>query len=68
MMSVANARTRGGLNYYDSETFFVDMVEKLIDVEITEFILHYPYRYEQLPMFERIAREAITELKERCNN
>jgi hypothetical protein len=26
-----------------------------------EFILYYPYRDEQLPMFERTAREAIPE-------
>jgi alkanesulfonate monooxygenase SsuD/methylene tetrahydromethanopterin reductase-like flavin-dependent oxidoreductase (luciferase family) len=68
MMSDAKARIRGGLiNYYDSETFFVDMVEKLIDVGITEFILYYPYRDELLSMFERIAREAIPELKEKYN-
>lgn len=68
MMSDAGARRRGGLiNYYDSEDVFVDMVEKLIDVGITEFVLYYPYREEQIPVFERIAREAMPELKERYN-
>jgi hypothetical protein len=68
MMSDAKARTRGGLiNYYDSEETFVDMVEKLIDVGITEFILYYPYRDEQQPMFEKIAREAIPKLREKYN-
>jgi len=53
MMFDAKARTRGGLiNYYDSEEVFVDMVEKFVDVGITEFVLFYPYREEQLPMFE----------------
>jgi len=64
------ARTKGGyglINYYDSEKVFVDMVQKLVDVGVTEFLLYYPFRGEQLPMFEKIAREAIPELKEKYN-
>ena len=68
LMFDAGARTSGGMiNYYDSEEVFVDMVKKCIDVGITEFGLYYPFRDEQLPMFERIAREAIPELKEKYN-
>ena len=55
------------INYYDSEKVFVDMVGKLVDVGITEFLLYYPFREEQLPMFEKIAREVIPELKEEYN-
>jgi len=66
MLSDSKARTRGGLiNYYDSMDLFIEMVEKLVEVGISEFVIHYPYREEQLPMFERIAREAIPALKER---
>lgn len=52
-------------NYYDSERVFVDMVQKLIDVGITEFLIYYPFNAEQLPIFEKIAREVIPELKEK---
>jgi len=68
LMYDEGARTRGGLiNYYDSEKVFVDMVQKLVDVGITEFLLYYPFRGEQLPMFEKIAREVVPELKEKYN-
>jgi len=68
LMYDVGARTKGGLiNYYDSEKVFVDMVRKLIDVGITEFLLYYPFREEQLPIFEKIAREVIPELKEKYN-
>ena len=69
LMYPAGARTkRGGIiDYYDSEKVFVDMVQALIDVGITEFLVYYPFRAEQLPMFEKIAREVIPELKEKYN-
>jgi alkanesulfonate monooxygenase SsuD/methylene tetrahydromethanopterin reductase-like flavin-dependent oxidoreductase (luciferase family) len=68
LMYDGEARTRGGLiNYYDSEKVFVDMVQKLVDVGITEFLLYYPFHEEQLPMFEKIVREVIPELKEKYN-
>jgi len=34
---------------------------------VTEVLLSYPYRDEQLPMFEKIAREVIPELKAEYN-
>jgi alkanesulfonate monooxygenase SsuD/methylene tetrahydromethanopterin reductase-like flavin-dependent oxidoreductase (luciferase family) len=68
MLSDSEARARGGfINYYESVDVFVEMVEKFIEIGVSEFVIHYPYREEQLPMFERIAREAIPELKERYN-
>jgi alkanesulfonate monooxygenase SsuD/methylene tetrahydromethanopterin reductase-like flavin-dependent oxidoreductase (luciferase family) len=68
LMYDEEARTRGGLiNYYDSEKVFVDMVQKLVDVGITEFLLYYPFHVEQLPIFEKIAREVIPELREKYN-
>ncbi len=68
LMFDTKARTSGGLiNYYESEEIFVDMVQKFIGVGITEFGLYYPYREEQLPMFERIATEAIPQLREKYN-
>jgi alkanesulfonate monooxygenase SsuD/methylene tetrahydromethanopterin reductase-like flavin-dependent oxidoreductase (luciferase family) len=68
LMMDGGARVSGGLiNYYESEKVFVDMVQKLVNVGITEFLLYYPFRGEQLPMFEKIAREVIPELKEKYN-
>jgi len=43
------------------------MVRPYIDLGVTEVLLSYPYRDEQLPMFERIAKEVIPELKEEYN-
>jgi len=34
-----------------------------VDVGINEFILYYPFGEEQLPVFEKIAREVIPELR-----
>jgi len=70
LMYDVGARTRRGygmINYYDSEKVFVNMVQKLVDVGITEFLIYYPFREEQLPMFEKIAKEVIPELKEKYN-
>jgi hypothetical protein len=39
------------------------MVRSYVDVGVTEIHLLYPHRDEQLPDFERIAREVIPALK-----
>ena len=68
LMFDAGARTSGGLfNYYESEEVFADMVQRFIDLGISEIGLYYPIRDEQLPMFERIARDVIPELRTRHN-
>ncbi len=59
-----SGRTTGGrLGYYESEQMFLDVVEPLIEVGISEFGLYYPTLAEQLPMMERIASEVIPSLK-----
>ena len=64
LMFDAGARRSGGLfNYYESEEVFADMVQRFIDLGISEIGLYYPMRDEQLPMFERIARDIIPELR-----
>lgn len=69
LMYDVEARTRRGgmINYYESEKVFADVVQKLINVGITEFLIYYPFNEEQLPVFEKIAREVIPELKEKYN-
>ena len=64
LMFDASARPSGGLiSYYQSDGVFVDMVQRLTDLGISEFGLYYPMRDEQLPMFEKIDKEVIPELK-----
>jgi len=61
----ARALNRGGfISFYDSEDAFRDMVDRYVDVGITEFLLFYPFHEEQFPDFEKIAREVIPELRE----
>ncbi len=58
----------GGLmSFFESEDNFRELVERFVDVGITEFIFLYPCREEQLPVFERIATEVIPELKDQYN-
>jgi alkanesulfonate monooxygenase SsuD/methylene tetrahydromethanopterin reductase-like flavin-dependent oxidoreductase (luciferase family) len=58
------ARLHGGLfRYYGSKDIFAEMAERLIDLGISEIGVYYPMRPEQVPMFERIARDVIPELK-----
>ena len=65
LMLDAGAAKRGGLiNYYQSEQIFADMAQRFIDLGISEIGLNYPMRDEQLPMFERIARDVIPELRD----
>ena len=64
LMFDAGARRSGGLiNYYTSEEVFADMVQRFTRLGISEIGLYYPMREEQLPMFERIARDVIPELR-----
>ena len=64
LMFDAGARHSGGLiNYYESEIVFSEMVQRVIEMGISEIGLYYPTEYEQLPMFENIARNVIPELR-----
>jgi alkanesulfonate monooxygenase SsuD/methylene tetrahydromethanopterin reductase-like flavin-dependent oxidoreductase (luciferase family) len=64
LMFDALARPKGGLiRYYESEAVLADMARRLIDLGISEIGLYYPTRDEQLPVFERIARSVLPELR-----
>jgi hypothetical protein len=43
------------------------MVRPYIDMGMTEVLISYPCLEEQLPMFEKIAKEVIPELKAEYN-
>lgn len=66
LMFDANARHSGGMmKYYESESIFSDMVERVLELGITDIGLYYPMRDEQLPMFEKIATEIIPAFRRR---
>jgi len=69
LMYPVGARTKKGgmISYYESQEAFVDMVQKLVDVGTTEFLLYYPFNMEQIPMFDKLAKEVIPELKVKYN-
>ncbi|MCZ6873978.1 MAG: LLM class flavin-dependent oxidoreductase, partial [bacterium] len=48
---------------YESTNAFTDIVGPYAEEGINEFILAYPRKDEQLPIFERIAREVIPTLR-----
>jgi alkanesulfonate monooxygenase SsuD/methylene tetrahydromethanopterin reductase-like flavin-dependent oxidoreductase (luciferase family) len=59
----SEALLSGGLfDYYESEEVFADMMQRMIDLGISEIGIWYP-RDEQLPVFEKIAAEVIPELR-----
>ncbi|HEV2334736.1 MAG TPA: LLM class flavin-dependent oxidoreductase [Stellaceae bacterium] len=65
LMSVRE-RLRGGMfGCYESAEVFADMMQRLIDLGISEVGIWYPVRDEQLPVFEKIAAEVIPALKEK---
>lgn len=60
------ARTSGGLfNYYESEDLFVEMVEQILALGITEIGLYYPMMDSQLPAFKKLATDVIPEIRKK---
>jgi alkanesulfonate monooxygenase SsuD/methylene tetrahydromethanopterin reductase-like flavin-dependent oxidoreductase (luciferase family) len=48
---------------FDSADAFEAVVERYRNVGITEFIFYYPFKDEQIPIFEHIARNVIPKLR-----
>lgn len=63
MLDIQARRSGGPVNYYQSKEAFTDMVRRLIDLGISEIGLYYPRHDEEMPMFAKIATEAIPMLK-----
>jgi alkanesulfonate monooxygenase SsuD/methylene tetrahydromethanopterin reductase-like flavin-dependent oxidoreductase (luciferase family) len=62
----AEARPKGGaIGYYESTERFVDAVERVIELGMSEIGLYYPMDAAQLPMFEAIATEVMPALRAR---
>jgi alkanesulfonate monooxygenase SsuD/methylene tetrahydromethanopterin reductase-like flavin-dependent oxidoreductase (luciferase family) len=57
-------RQQGSFNYYESVEAFTERIHPLLDMGMTDILLSHPYREEQLPVFEIIARDVIPALKE----
>jgi alkanesulfonate monooxygenase SsuD/methylene tetrahydromethanopterin reductase-like flavin-dependent oxidoreductase (luciferase family) len=49
---------------FDSVEFFQKYVKRYYDIGITEFIFYYPFKEDQIPNFERIARNVIPRLRQ----
>jgi hypothetical protein len=64
MFDPASRAGGGAIAYYKSEDVFIDMVERLKALGITEFGLYFPNLDEQRPTFERIATEIVPRLRE----
>jgi len=67
LMDMDAEKEKGLFEYYESEEAFRETVRPFIELGVTEVLLSYPYRDEQLSMFEKIAREVIPELKAEYN-
>ena len=65
MLDMTSRASGGSIAYYQSEQAFVDSVEPLIELGISEFGLYYPALEEQMPMLERIMTSTIPALKSR---
>jgi len=64
LMFDPTARASGGvLSYYESEETFARMVQQVIALGISELVLYYPMQQQQVPMFERIARNVLPALR-----
>jgi alkanesulfonate monooxygenase SsuD/methylene tetrahydromethanopterin reductase-like flavin-dependent oxidoreductase (luciferase family) len=48
---------------YDSEDNFLEFVEKYKKIGFSEFILYYPLKEEQMPVFRKVTEEIIPDLK-----
>jgi alkanesulfonate monooxygenase SsuD/methylene tetrahydromethanopterin reductase-like flavin-dependent oxidoreductase (luciferase family) len=66
LMFDPTARSSGGkITYYESEETCRQMVEQVIELGISEVAFYYPMLEDQVPMFERIARNVLPALKHR---
>ena len=63
MFDPASRASGGMITYYESPEIFSDMVRRVVDLGIREIGLYFPTQAEQRPVFEKIAREVIPELK-----
>lgn len=52
-----------GSTIYDSEDNFLKYIRKYRKIGVSEFILYYPWKEEQIPVFKKIAEEIIPDLK-----
>ena len=60
----AHARASGGaIRYYDDPDLFVDLVQRLTALGMSEISIYYPSQAEQIPKFEHIAGEVIPQLR-----
>ncbi len=63
MYDPTSRRSGGAMAYYESEAAFEDMVNRVIELGMSDIGLYYPTLPEQVDTFERIATETIPRMK-----
>jgi alkanesulfonate monooxygenase SsuD/methylene tetrahydromethanopterin reductase-like flavin-dependent oxidoreductase (luciferase family) len=58
-------RNLGPMHIYESIDCFTEGVDKCFDVGISEFIISYPNIDEQVPIFKKISKDIIPELRKK---
>ena len=53
----------GAIRYYDDPDLFVDLVQRLTALDMSEISIYYPSQAEQIPKFEHVAGEVIPQLR-----
>jgi alkanesulfonate monooxygenase SsuD/methylene tetrahydromethanopterin reductase-like flavin-dependent oxidoreductase (luciferase family) len=64
MFDPASRASGGEITYYKSENLFVDMVQRLMELGITELGLYFPLLDSQRPTFEHIATDILPGLRD----
>jgi alkanesulfonate monooxygenase SsuD/methylene tetrahydromethanopterin reductase-like flavin-dependent oxidoreductase (luciferase family) len=59
--------SNGLLACYESEDLFREMIEPFIDIGMNEILVSYPCKKDQIPVFENIAEDVISEFKQKYN-
>lgn len=63
MYDPTSRRSGGAMSYYESEAAFEDMVNRVIELGMSDIGLYYPMLPEQQATFERIATNTIPKMK-----
>lgn len=65
MFDPSSRSSGGGIAYYESEAAFEDMVDRVLELGMSDIGLYFPMLPEQATTFERIATDTIPAMKAR---
>ena len=55
----------GHMKLYEKPEILEDIAEMCSEIGITEIYIPYPFKENEIPMFEQIAQEMVPDLKKR---